>query len=75
MTCSTRALGLKQQQRSVMALGRGTRNIAVVFAVLMAIPHPDPRSVVMAVLVVLLSVIVASAAARWCAARAGGTWV
>jgi len=63
--------GLKQEQRSVMALGMGTRNIAAVFAVLMAIPNPDSRLVVMVVLVVPLSVIVAFAAARLFAARAG----
>jgi BASS family bile acid:Na+ symporter len=58
------AFGLKQKQRSVMALGTGTRNIAAVFAVLTAIPDPDPRLVVMIVLVVPLSVIVAFAAAH-----------
>jgi BASS family bile acid:Na+ symporter len=63
--------GLKQDQRSIMALGMGTRNIAAVFAVLMAIPNPDPRLVVMVVLVVPLSVIVAFVAARLFAARAG----
>jgi BASS family bile acid:Na+ symporter len=62
--------GLKQEQRSIMALGVGTRNIAAVFAVLMAIPNPDPRLVVMIVLVVPLSVIVAFVAARLFAARA-----
>lgn len=56
--------GLKQDQRSVMALGIGTRNIAAVFAVLMAIPNPDSRLVVMVVLVVPLSLIVAFIAAR-----------
>ena len=55
--------GLKQDQRSIMALGMGTRNIAAVFAVLMAIPKPDARLVVMVVLVVPLSVIVAFVAA------------
>jgi BASS family bile acid:Na+ symporter len=63
--------GLKQDQRSIMALGMGTRNIAAVFAVLMAIPNPDSRLVVMIVLVVPLSVIVAFVAARLFAARAG----
>jgi hypothetical protein len=67
--------GLKQEQRSSMALGMGTRNIAAVFAVLMAIPHPDSRLVVMNVLVVPLSVIVAFVAARLFATRAGGTVV
>ena len=57
-------LGLKQSQRSVLALGVGTRNIAAVFAVLMAVPNPDPGLVVMIVLVVPLSVIVAFVAAR-----------
>jgi bile acid:Na+ symporter, BASS family len=63
--------GLKQDQRSIMALGMGTRNIAAVFAVLMAIPNPDARLVVMVVLVVPLSVVVAFVAARVFAARAG----
>ncbi len=75
MTCLTRALGLKQEQRSVMALGMGTRNIAAVFAVLVAFPRPDPRLVVMVVLVVPLLVIMAFAAARRFAAWADGTWV
>jgi len=65
--------GLKQNQRSIIALGMGTRNIAAVFAVLMAIPNPDSRLVVMVVLVVPLSVIVAFAAAQLFAARAGDT--
>jgi BASS family bile acid:Na+ symporter len=65
-------IGLKQEQRSSMALGMGTRNIAAVFAVLMAIPHPDSRLVVMIVLVVPLSVIVAFVAARLFATRTGG---
>ncbi len=65
--------GLKQNQRSIIALGMGTRNIAAVFAVLMAIPNPDSRLVVMVVLVVPLSVIVAFAAAQLFAARAGAT--
>jgi len=63
--------GLKQDQRSIMALGMGTRNIAAVFAVLMAIPNPDPRLVVMVILVVPLSVIVATIAARVFAGLAG----
>jgi BASS family bile acid:Na+ symporter len=63
--------GLKQEQRSIMALGMGTRNIAAVFAVLMAIPNPDPRLVVMVVLVVPLSVIVAFVAAQVFARLAG----
>jgi BASS family bile acid:Na+ symporter len=68
-------IGLKQEQRSCMALGMGTRNIAAVFAALMAIPNPDPRLVVMIVLVVPLSAIVAFVAAKLFASRAGGTVV
>jgi BASS family bile acid:Na+ symporter len=65
--------GLKPQQRSIIALGMGTRNIAAVFAVLMAIPNADPRLVVMVVLVIPLSVIVALVAARLFAKQAGAT--
>jgi hypothetical protein len=68
-------IGLKQEQRSCIALGMGTRNIAAVFAVLMAIPNPGPRLVVMIVLVVPLSAIVAFVAAWLFATRAGGTVV
>lgn len=63
---------LKQEQRSIMALGMGTRNIAAVFAVVMAIPNPDPRLVMMIVLVVPLSVMVAFVAAHLFAKQAGG---
>jgi len=63
--------GLRQDQRSIMALGMGTRNIAAVFTVLIAIPNPDPRLVVMVILVVPLSVIVAFVAARVFARLAG----
>jgi BASS family bile acid:Na+ symporter len=69
----TVGLGLKQEQRSITALGMGTRNIAAVFAVLMAIPNPDARLVVMIVLVVPLSAIVAFVAAQLFANRAGRT--
>jgi BASS family bile acid:Na+ symporter len=68
-------IGLKQDQRSCMALGMGTRNIAAVFAALMAIPNPDFRLVVMIVLVVPLSALVAFFAAWLFASRAGGTVV
>lgn len=61
--------GLNRPQRSMMGLGMGTRNIAAVFAVLMAIPTPDPRLVAMVALLVPVSVIVAFAAARWFATQ------
>jgi BASS family bile acid:Na+ symporter len=51
--------GLKQNQRSVMALGMGTRNIAAVFAGVLAIPNGDPRMVAMVVMWTLWSFILA----------------
>ena len=52
--------GLKQNQRSVMALGMGTRNVAAVLAAALAIPNADPRIVVMVVMWTLWSVILAA---------------
>jgi BASS family bile acid:Na+ symporter len=63
--------GLKQNQRSNIALGMGTRNIAAAFAALTAIPNPDSRLVVMVLLAVPLSGLVAFPAARMFARRAG----
>jgi BASS family bile acid:Na+ symporter len=51
--------GLKQNERSVMSLGIGTRNIAAVFIGVLAIPNGDPRMLGMAVLWVIWSVILA----------------
>jgi BASS family bile acid:Na+ symporter len=56
--------GLGQQQRSAMALGMCTRNIAAVFAAYFGITNPPPGLLVMVVLVVPLAAIVAFAAAR-----------
>jgi BASS family bile acid:Na+ symporter len=56
--------GLKQQQRSAMAVGICTRNIAAVFAAYFGIANPPPGMFVMFVLVVPLAAIVAFAAAR-----------
>ncbi len=56
--------GLKQNQRSVMALGMGTRNIAAVFAAALAIPDADPRIMVMVIMWTLWSVVLAAIAAR-----------
>jgi bile acid:Na+ symporter, BASS family len=57
-------LGLKQNQRSVMALGMGTRNIAAVLAAAMAIPNGDPRMVTMVIMWTLWSVLLAVIAAN-----------
>jgi BASS family bile acid:Na+ symporter len=62
--------GLKQQERSVMALGMGTRNIAAVFAGVLAIPNPDPRILIMVVMWTLWSVVLAFGAAPLLAKRA-----
>lgn len=56
--------GMKQNQRSVMSLGMGTRNIAAVFAAALAIPDADPRIMVMVIMWTLWSVVLAAIAAR-----------
>ena len=56
--------GLKQGQRSAMALGMCTRNIAAVFVAYFGITDPDPGIFVMIVLVVPLALIVALIAAK-----------
>jgi BASS family bile acid:Na+ symporter len=55
--------GLEQPQRSAMALGMCTRNIAAVFAAFFGITNPPPGMFVMVILVVPLAAIVAMAAA------------
>ena len=56
--------GLKKTQRSGMALGMCTRNIAAVFVAYFGISNPDPGVFVMIVLVVPLALIVAVIAAK-----------
>jgi BASS family bile acid:Na+ symporter len=56
--------GMKQNQRSVMALGMGTRNIAAVLAAALAIPNGDPRIVVMTIMWTLWSVVLAAVGAK-----------
>jgi BASS family bile acid:Na+ symporter len=63
--------GMKQNQRSVMALGMGTRNIAAVLAAALAIPNGDSRIVVMTVLWTLWSVVLAAIGAKLFARQAG----
>jgi len=65
--------GMKQNQRSVMALGMGTRNVAAVLAAALAIPNADPRIVVMVVMWTLWSVVLAAIAAKIFAKQAGET--
>ena len=63
--------GMKQSQRSVMALGMGTRNVAAVLAAALAIPNGDPRIVVMTVMWTLWSVVLAAMGARFFSKQAG----
>jgi len=63
--------GMKQNQRSVMALGMGTRNIAAVLAAALAIPNGDPRIVVMTIMWTLWSVVLAAIGAKIFAKLAG----
>jgi BASS family bile acid:Na+ symporter len=65
--------GMKQSQRSVMALGMGTRNVAAVLAAALAIPNADPRIVVMTVMWTLWSVVLAALGANVFAKLAGTT--
>ncbi len=63
--------GMKQGERSVMALGMGTRNIAAVLAAALAIPNADPRIVVMVIMWTLWSIVLARFAAQVFAKQAG----
>jgi len=63
--------GMRQNQRSVMALGMGTRNVAAVLAAALAIPDADPRILVMTVMWTLWSVVLAAIGARIFAQQAG----
>ena len=65
--------GLKQAERTVMALGMGTRNIAAVLAGALAIPNADPRIVVMTIMWTLWSVVLAAIGAKIFAKQAGRT--
>jgi len=62
--------GLEQQQRSAMALGMCTRNIAAVFAAYFGITNPPEGLFVMVILVVPLAAIIAILAARLFARQA-----
>ena len=64
--------GMKQNQRSVMALGMGTRNVAAVLAAALAIPDGDPRIVVMTIMWTLWSVVLAAIGAKVFAKLADG---
>ena len=65
----TIGFGLEQQQRSAVALGICTRNIAALFAAFFGIANPPDGLFVMIVLAVPLAAIVADVAARLFARR------
>ncbi len=65
--------GLKQGQRSAMALAMGTRNASGMFAVFTAFPDPDPRMLVMILLAGPVPALVALPLARFFASRASKT--
>ena len=63
--------GLKQGQRSAMALAMATRNGAPMLAVFTAFPDQDPRMLVMILLSGPVPALVAVPLARYFASRAG----
>ena len=65
--------GLKESQRSVMALGMGTRNFAAVFAAVLTVPDLDPLAITMIVMWVLWSIVLSAIAARIFGKWAGKT--
>jgi BASS family bile acid:Na+ symporter len=56
--------GLKQNQRSVMALGMLSRNFAAVLVAVLTVPDLDPLVITMIVMWVLWSIVLAAVAAR-----------
>ena len=63
--------GLKQNQRSVMALGMGTRNLAAIIIAAFAIPNVDPRIITFIIMWGLWSFVLAAIGARVFSKRAG----
>jgi bile acid:Na+ symporter, BASS family len=62
---------LGQKERSAMALGMGTRNMAAVFVAYLGIANPDPGTLVMLVLVGPLALVVAFIVSAIFARQAG----
>jgi len=65
--------GLKQNQRSVMALGMLTRNFAAVLIAVLTVPDLDPLILTMIVMWVLWSIVLSAVAARIFGKKAGET--
>jgi BASS family bile acid:Na+ symporter len=66
------SIGLSVEQRSVLSLGVGTRNLGVPFAVLSAVPQPDPGSIAVIALAIPVTLIGAAAAAACLAKQKAG---
>ena len=65
--------GLKQSQRSAMALGMGTRNSAALFPAIFAIPNLDPLIITMAIMWGLWQLLLSAIGARIFGKHAGET--
>lgn len=55
--------GVPAEHRSVLALGVGTRNLGVPFAVLSSVPRPDPGTIAVIALAVPVTIVEAVVAA------------
>jgi BASS family bile acid:Na+ symporter len=66
------SFGLRQNQRSVMAMGMGAQNGAAIFACVFAMPSPDQRTIVMTIMWTLWSTMLAPIFARIFAKLAEG---
>lgn len=67
------SFGLKQNQRSIMALGLSTLNGAALFAAVTTIPNADPRIAAMTVMWIVWSIPLAAIGAKIFAKQAGKT--
>jgi len=67
------SFGLKQNQRSIMALGLSTLNGAALFAATTTIPNADPRIGAMTIMWILVSIPLAAIATKIFAKQAGKT--
>ena len=67
------SFGLKQNQRSIMALGLSTLNGAALFAATMAIPNGDSRIGAMTIIWIVWSIPLAAIGAKIFAKLAGKT--
>jgi BASS family bile acid:Na+ symporter len=67
------SFGLKQSQRSAMALGMGTRNSGALFPAILAIPNLDPLIMTMAIMWGLWQILISAIGARIFGKQAGKT--